>query len=857
MKIFCVTGAADTDLQTVAGILAAGGMQPARPSQQHDALTLGSWHEQVLEAEGDKPVLAPVAQHPGKFWEQVASNLFLENMGAPLWGWADSRSVWLLDFWKQFEPNLHFVLVYSSPERALASALSSGVERGTDIATLMTSWEAHHQEMLRFHNRNPGRTMLVDVADCLANPSALIAACAEKWNLKLALADTSTTPPPRAEPLVSYLAAQLLRSSPQIKALQNEVEASFAPLRSDTEAPVATVGGMDLDGAVQECRTLLETARQVKPLVNRCAELKLELDNRDAEIACRTSQETDMQAEITALKTSGSLLKSENGQLLMQLHLVQEELEAGFLSSKKSQEEKRQKDADIAALKAQFATQSTAIAAQAADRAAATTTLKAELAAAVLAHNTEVARLKTQHAADLKKVENTAAKLAATQELTTVKQQCSRLEQEKREQNDKLGKQQEMLTKTGKELELAVRARKDAQQEGELLLVQLHQVQEELERYFLQHKAAVTKNEELDARWMRMLQRNPEYCHYQALAVTNVDVPAMRVSWMISDLHAAGRSLPAVRFDTVVENGVLGFVFARNGVAKDGMPLLQWPQSAPQNQDEIAIGAVPESGVILNELGTSDWALLKTLCKLVSEALNNAETLPDASVRQIPVHDRTGLSDASDRLMEILGNMPPVVRYDQLSLLREQINPDYEHLWLRIQNISLGQERWSAFEFRLSCANVRPNKFGAYPKLEFPEGVCAPFDSWFVESYDDFGEKLEVRFALPEAMDMGVWQALSEHDHEFLDSLINALPAMLRNLAHDGVKIARPWNDWIDLANNVQGVLTARTKPSALTISAAPAVTPINAPARDSAIANTTPSSAKKSQARQQARAAE
>ena len=120
-------------------------------------MTMASWHESVLAAADEA---GPVTQ-PGKFWEQVASNLFLENLRSRLWGWVEPRSVWLLDFWQQFEPKLHFVLVYTSSQRALAMALASGLDE-SDIPELLNRWHAHHQEMLRFHNRNPHRTMLLD-----------------------------------------------------------------------------------------------------------------------------------------------------------------------------------------------------------------------------------------------------------------------------------------------------------------------------------------------------------------------------------------------------------------------------------------------------------------------------------------------------------------------------------------------------------------------------------------------------------------------------------------------------------------------------------------------------------------------
>jgi hypothetical protein len=154
------------------------------------------------------------------------------------------------------------------------------------------------------------------------------------------------------------------------------------------------------------------------------------------------------------------------------------------------------------------------------------------------------------------------------------------------------------------------------------------------------------------------------------------------------------------------------------------------------------------------------------------------------------------------------------LRYDAVALKREQVNPDYEHLWLHFDNLAFDGQRWPDFEFRLSCANVRPKLFGKYPKLEFPEETSqAPFSAWFVESYDDFGGKLELRFALPEAIDLGVWQQIAKDDHAFILALIERLPAILLTLQSAGTPLKRPWGDWINMANDIQRIAALHIAP--------------------------------------------
>jgi len=131
------------------------------------------------------------------------------------------------------------------------------------------------------------------------------------------------------------------------------------------------------------------------------------------------------------------------------------------------------------------------------------------------------------------------------------------------------------------------------------------------------------------------------------------------------------------------------------------------------------------------------------------------------------------------QLPENLAILPPVVRFDHIKLKNNQINPGYEHLWFELDNLSFGQQHWAQFEFRLACANTT-TQFGSDPRLEFPENTGqAPLPSWFIESNDEHGNKLELRFAQPEAMDISVWNQLGEADRHFIRALINALPNLL------------------------------------------------------------------------------
>jgi hypothetical protein len=54
---------------------------------------------------------------------------------------------------------------------------------------------------------------------------------------------------------------------------------------------------------------------------------------------------------------------------------------------------------------------------------------------------------------------------------------------------------------------------------------------------------------------------------------------------------------------------------------------------------------------------------------------------------------------------------------------------------------------------------------------------------------------------------MQVWERLSSSDREFLEALVQQMPAFLSYLEKSGVKLKRGWNDWQQLVREVGRIL--------------------------------------------------
>jgi hypothetical protein len=479
----------------------------------------------------------------------------------------------------------------------------------------------------------------------------------------------------------------------------------------------------------------------------------------------------------------------------LQLHQVQEELESIFLKHEAAQND-RHKIAQARDAQAQLAAERQAQIEQLSRSHAALNGEKEALAQEKLALASRRDSLEKESAA-LAHARDVQAQLAAERQ--------AKIEALSAERDQHAQQAAERQTSLGHKI-------KEATQENELLLLQLHQVQEELEHYFLQQQNAQQQLAGAEERWQRMLQRTPDYCDYASLEILpgensadGTGTESATCTWRLKNLNAAGRTLPQLDFDTLVEQGVVGWVIHRSPGSAG--PLVRWPSAAAQQNDVTLIPLDPADRVeTLRDLATRDWDLLQTLAQLL------ANTLEAPGDLKLPAHLQIEpLRSGLEHFSRLLAEFPATLRYDAVGLKREQVNRDYEHLWLHFDNLAFDGRRWPAFEFRLSCANVRPNLFGKYPKLEFPEeSGQAPFEAWFIEAYDDFGAKLELRFALPESMDLGVWQQVSERDQNFLRALIERLPAILLALQSAGTPLKRSWNDWIDMAHEMQRITALR-----------------------------------------------
>lgn len=275
---------------------------------------LDNWYNELFKETGSMDILQlnqPL--YPDLDEAGMAMSLSSGDTRSPLLS-ADSRNLWLLDFWARTFPKARFLLLYTCPENALAYALRQSVEPEQFIA----AWHTANSQLLRFQRRHRHRSLLLDAEAVTRYPEAVADVC-ERIGLVLPSVN-SFSHDIDALALERLLAIQFLRDKPAIQTLQMELEASAQPL-----GVMATCESSQVTEAYQSYR---QWQQQIEQLRNA----------RDEKI----KQVTECQAQLVEVNQSQESLmvankhvEQENELLLLQLHQVQDELEHYFLKYQK------------------------------------------------------------------------------------------------------------------------------------------------------------------------------------------------------------------------------------------------------------------------------------------------------------------------------------------------------------------------------------------------------------------------------------------------------------------------------------------------------------------------------------------
>lgn len=468
--------------QQVFDLLKTAGVQEALPSRR-EQLSAQALTETLLKAhglqwhEGQVPTdIESVEASP--MWQSLVLDLVLGNMEQPLWAWLDPQAVHLLDFWQQQSAHTVFMLVYDDLHNIYQQCLQSGADASPEsINTKVQSWVAYNEALLQFHLRNPERSFLVHAKQVAQSAQSYVQQINQRVAAPLELAaghstasgqptsqrastelQTQPSPPPNPaqDGLANWLIEQLVHTQADALQLYEALQAAAnLPLTNVAmSAPAADAAALQ-QAWVSFAAAQLQHSRNTQRVADLQQQLQT-LQQQHAQVQALTDSEaTAKQALQVQLKNA----EEENALLLEQLHKVQEELERLYLQGKADVTKAKQLQEQLAAEQ------------QAAKK------LKEQAAS----EQSKAKKLQEQISAEQVKAKKLQEQLSAEQQ--TAKKHKEQLAAEQA----KIKALQAQLAKvpSNPKMDASVAELKE---ENDLLLKQLHIVQEELERYFLENQ---------------------------------------------------------------------------------------------------------------------------------------------------------------------------------------------------------------------------------------------------------------------------------------------------------------------------------------------------------------------------------
>jgi hypothetical protein len=362
-------------------------------------------------------------------------------------------------------------------------------------------------------------------------------------------------------------------------------------------------------------------------------------------------------------------------------------------------------------------------------------------------------------------------------------------------------KEQEKLSE---QLQVNIKEIDDLRTENQILLSGMFETQEALEQQILTQQDFEQAKAELDGRFERLIKRYANYVDYGELKITSVDGVAVmpEIVWEMMDVFYAGMAFEKIEFKTILHEGKLGIWI--KSMTRPNEKTMGFKNTATLFPELVKVDVGQQK--LLRQCQTSHWRAFGAVVAVIELNIKTQWR----NVILPPEFDTQFWGTTLQSLPKDFSRMPKVLRFESVKLKQELVNPDYEHLWIELFDVSLGDMYLPKFEFRLGAAQVDPNQFSTYPKLEIPliDGKKKPFESWYEESFDDFGGKFELRFDIDKRVfDMGVWSKLSRDDSFFVYELFNTIPLILIRISKTKHKTIRPIQAWFELLNQASAVM--------------------------------------------------
>ena len=329
----------------------------------------------------------------------------------------------------------------------------------------------------------------------------------------------------------------------------------------------------------------------------------------------------------------------------------------------------------------------------------------------------------------------------------------------------------------------------------ELYDQQLLRLRSELNNLFDENDRLTSIINKLERRWLKLERDVPNYVGFDQIEIESIvqSISGTEFFWRVENLIFGGAEELDLRFKLVISDGLCGIEIIPVDSAANNKGNIFYPSKALEDGS---------SKVIFDSISNKEWIRLCGVANLLDVVNSNNYRSVSAPLD----FDPSFWKPIFGSLVKSFKDLPKRIRYESVNLLRELKNPDYEHLWIDIRDLTFGTQRLRRFELRIASAEMTGALLSQFPKLEIPlvDSKIKPFLSWYAESRDEFGPKFELRFNLNKSIfDVKSFSRLDIEDRLFIAHLLFSLPDLIVAISKNSKQVSRNWQEWIEYSQKI------------------------------------------------------
>lgn len=168
---------------------------------------------------------------PKSMWDYIPMDLMIANIDNEFWGWADKNALENLEYWKNLDPSIYFVLTYDRPQSLLLELEHYESNSNIDKVAILekfNDWTSYNTKILDFLEKNPERAILVNNERIYQkNMMKLVYSQVAPSNLNntdVIIDSDSFDQKQNLSPLFKIISNKILKTSPEVMNTYNQLQ---------------------------------------------------------------------------------------------------------------------------------------------------------------------------------------------------------------------------------------------------------------------------------------------------------------------------------------------------------------------------------------------------------------------------------------------------------------------------------------------------------------------------------------------------------------------------------------------------------------------------------------------------------